>query len=104
MGGFGLFPDGDEELRAVPLLRVCEGLDLVKRGLIQMDVLPERGHVTGLFADDLRRRILDDARTMLIRTIRCPDEVFRCLADTPHTRIALARGAEELHNHARQNR
>ena len=61
MRGFRLFPDRNEELRAMSLLRVGKGFDLIEGGFIEVDVLSKRSHVTRLFANDFGRRVLDDA-------------------------------------------
>ena len=58
------------------LLRVGEGLDLVQRCLVQVNVLPERGHIARLLADDLRGCVLHDAGAVLIGLGRaCPQNL-----------------------------
>ena len=79
----GLFANRDQKLGAMALLRMSKGLDLVECRLVQVDVLPERGHIAGLLADDLRRRVLDDARAVLFGLVRRADEILRRLADAP---------------------
>jgi len=83
---------------------MSKGLDLVERRLVQVDVLPERGHIAGLLADDLRRRVLDDTRAVLVGLVRRADEILRRLADSPDAGIAFAGGAEELDDNAGQDR
>ena len=81
-----------------------EGLDLIERGFVQVNVLPERRHIARLFADDLRGCVLDDAGAMLVGPVGRADEVFRRLADAPNAGVALTRSAEELHHNAGQDR
>ncbi len=58
------------------LLRVSEGLDLIQRRLVQVNVLPERGHIARLLADDLRGRVLHDSGAVLIGLGRaCPQNL-----------------------------
>ena len=99
----GLFANRDQKLGAMALLRMSKGLDLVERRLVQVDVLPESGHIARLLADDLRCRVLDDARAVLVGLVRCADEILRRLADAPDAGIAFAGGAEELDDNARQD-
>jgi len=82
----------------VPFLRVCECLDLVQRRLVEMNVISERPHIARLLPYNLGCRVLDNAGAVLVGLVGCPDEIFRRLADSPDTRIALARRAEELHD------
>jgi len=63
-----------------------------------------RCHIAGLFADDLRGCILNDAGAMLIGPVRRPHEILRRLTDSPDAGVAFARGAEELDNDTRENR
>src|SRR5579863_6648836 len=104
VGGFGLLSNRDQEFGAVTLLWVSEGLNLIQRRFVQMDMLAESGHVAWLLADDFCRRVLHDSGAVLVRLIGGADEVFRRLADAPNARVALARCAEELDHDTGQNR
>src|SRR5260370_23354852 len=66
VGRFGLLSDGDQELRAVALLRLSEALDLIDRRLVQVHVLAMGGHVAWLLAYDLGAGVLRDADAMRI--------------------------------------
>ena len=101
---FRLLPNRNQELGAVTLLRVGEGFDLIESRFVQVNVLPERCHIAGLFADDLRGRVLDDSGAMLIGPVRRTHEILRRLADSPDAGIAFARGAKQLHDNACKNR
>jgi hypothetical protein len=83
---------------ALAFFRVGEGLDLVERCLVQVNVLAERPHVAWLLSDDLCRGILNDPRAMLVRLVGSADKIFMRLANTPYAGIALARRAKELHD------
>ena len=62
-----------------------------------MNVLAKRGQITGLFANDLRGRILDDPGAVFIGTCRVSLRNLRRLADAPNACIAFASSAKQLH-------
>src|SRR5215469_14636173 len=59
--GLGLFPDHHQGLGASPLLRRSESLHFVDGHGIQIQMVYQRRDVPGLLADDLRRRVLQNA-------------------------------------------
>src|SRR5258708_18710170 len=71
-------------------------LDLVRRRLVQMQMITKSPHVARLLPDDLDRRVFDDAGTMGPGTGLGPDIVLGRLADAPYTGIALAGRAKQL--------
>src|SRR6266568_8635863 len=104
MRRFRLLPNRDQELGAVSLLGVGECLDLIERCIVQMNVLAKRSQITGLFANDLRGRVLYDPGAVFIGTVGGPYEIFRRLADAPNACIAFARSAKQLHYDCGENR
>jgi hypothetical protein len=82
---------------------VGKRLDLVERCFVQMDVLSQRGHVTGLFSDDLGRGVFDNAGAVLIGPIGRTDKIFGRLADAPDTCIALPGCPEKLDDDTGKN-
>src|SRR5258708_31117483 len=86
---FRFLPDGNQELGAVTLLRVNEGLDLIERRLVQVDMLAQSSHIARLLPNDFRGRVLYDSCAMLVGLVGSADKIFGSLADPPDARIAL---------------
>ena len=85
LGGLGLLPNHQQHLRTAPFSRSAESLHLVHRYRIQVQVVDQRGHISGLLPDDLRARVLQNAGPVDPRLKLRADEVFNRLADAPYT-------------------
>jgi hypothetical protein len=61
-----------------------------------MQVCAEQLKIALLLADDFRRDILDDARTMRSRLSLRSHEIFQCMADPPDAGSPFSAGPEQL--------
>src|SRR5581483_3705411 len=98
LGGLGFFTDHDESLSTSPLLRRSESLHFVNRHRIQIQVVDERGSISGLLANDLCAGVFQNAEPMNSGLEFRAHKVFDCLTDPPDAGITLASDAVQLHD------
>ena len=104
LGRLRLLADYQQRFGTPALSRRAESLHLVDRYRIQVQVVDQRRHISGLLPDDLRGGVLQNAGSVHPGLKLRADEVFDRLADAPHAGVALASGAVQLHYLGRQSR